>query len=212
MTVKRHIPRGVRMGAERLLQLADTLTWYMQPGGPLPPLVLSDDDRWEIADKLRALARNERALLALETARPVRKLKPGPKVGARNWWAALELDQVRKQPMDGNGRLPGRQDESTAAAWGLSRTRLREVYKELSERTPANQRLGGWRYWACHELKKFRYVLRKRSCGVSWRDIADKLYMGEANVMALFEPYCSHKHRQQRAAFIKYLRSQRRPA
>jgi hypothetical protein len=89
---------------------------------------------------------------------------------------------------------------------------LREVHRELSERTPANQRLGGWRYWACYELRQFRAVLKKRSHGLPWRDIAEALHKDEATARVLFEPYCSQKPHEWRAAFIEYLRSQRRRA
>lgn len=165
MTVKRHIPRDVLMRAEQLRQWADSLTWYEPRGDALPPAVrmkalppfyaLSDPDRWALADLLRALAHTPKVLVALEAARPRPKSKRGRKAdGERNWKATLEYELVRTQRRP--PRRQGKRDERTAARWKISRSQLHALHSRLSERTPENQQLGGWRDWARYTLRVFR--------------------------------------------------------
>ena len=111
-------------------------------------LPITDSLRCDIAAYLRGLAGNSQAIYALVSATPPRAprgRKPKP-----TWCAVLEFELRRRE---------GKFDivsQSVGRKWQISRSKLTAAWKANRERTPENQRLGGWRYWANYEIRTFR--------------------------------------------------------
>jgi hypothetical protein len=149
---------AAKVEALRLLNWSDLLDGIppgsKQPGADTPMRPIQPEERRAIAEYLRRLASNPRALGALLDAaqRPRRR---GPKANRpRAWRAALEFELRR-----GEGKFD-LVTSDVARAWGVSRAGLAEAWVKQHARTPGNRQLGGWRYWASYELKRFRAAHR----------------------------------------------------
>ena len=166
---------AAKVEAARLERWADLLDGVPpgahKAGRELPMRRIESDDRREIAEYLHRLAGDPRALKALLAATKP-SARRGPKADRpRVWLALLEFHCRRRHAKSDLVAV------EVAGIWRMSRSALFAAERVSGARTAANRTLGGWRYWAAFELRRFR---------ATHRDLTP---------------------RARRAAFIEYLRT-----
>lgn len=149
--------------AARLERWADLLDG-VPPGAhkaglTLPMRRIESDDRRAIAEYLRRLAGDPRALKALLAA-TTPSARRGPKADRpRAWRAALEFELRRRETKFELVAV------EVAEAWRIGRATLVDAWQKQRARTPQNRELGGWRYWSAFELLRFRATHRSITPG-----------------------------------------------
>ncbi len=166
---------AAKLEAARLERWADLLDGVPpgahEAGLELPMRPLESDDCRAIAEYLRRLAGDPRAVKALVAATKPRAPR-GPKADRPRVWLALLEFHCRRR--EAKAELVA---VEVAGIWRMSRSALFAAERVSGARIAANRTLGGWRYWAAFELRRFR---------ATHRDLTP---------------------RARRAAFIEYLRS-----